>query len=109
MASDARYLAFVCEQAGLGTALTYRKMFGEYALYLDGRVVALVCDNELFVKPTGAGRAVLGEVAEAPPYPGARPHWRIGEGVEDAALLRRLLLATAQALPPPKPKRPKGG
>ena len=59
MASDADFVGYVCEQAGLGDALSYRKMFGEYALYLDGRVVALVCDNMLFVKPTAAGRALL--------------------------------------------------
>ncbi|MCK7502621.1 MAG: TfoX/Sxy family protein [Comamonadaceae bacterium] len=35
-------------------------MFGEYAIYLDGKVVALVCDNQFFVKPTDAGRALLG-------------------------------------------------
>jgi len=71
MASDVDFVAHVCGQAGLGNALSYRKMFGEYALYLDGRVVALVCDNMLFVKPTDAGRALLGAVEEAPPYPGA--------------------------------------
>ena len=31
------------------------KMFGEYALYCDGRVVALVCDDTLFVKITDEG------------------------------------------------------
>ena len=55
MASDPEYVAYVCEQAGLGAELTHRKMFGEYALYPHGRVVALVYDNELFVKPTFGG------------------------------------------------------
>ena len=32
--------------------LTVKKMFGEYALYLDGVVVAFVCDDTLFIKPT---------------------------------------------------------
>ena len=44
-------------------------MFGEYALYIDEKVVALICDNQVFVKPTAAGLEVLGEVIEAPPYP----------------------------------------
>ncbi|MEI7037940.1 hypothetical protein [Fulvimonas yonginensis] len=47
-------------------------MFGEYALYQDGRVVAPVCDDELFVKPAAAGRAVPGEVEEAASYPARR-------------------------------------
>ena len=32
-----------------------RKMFGEYALYCQEKVVALVCDNQLFVKITPEG------------------------------------------------------
>jgi len=31
--------------------VSYRKMFGEYALYCNGNVVALVYNNQLFVKP----------------------------------------------------------
>lgn len=107
MASDVDFVAYVCEQAGLGDALSYRKMFGEYALYVDGRVVALVCDNMLFVKPTDAGRALLGAVEEAPPYPGAKPHWRLDEVLDDGERLGRLLRATAAALPLPRPKAPR--
>ncbi len=107
MASDADFVAYVCEQAGLGAALSYRKMFGEYALYLDGRVVALVCDDMLYVKPTAAGRALLDTVEEAPPYPGAKPHWRMDDVLDDGERLARLLIATAAALPLPKPKTPK--
>lgn len=104
MASDQDFVDYVCEQAGLGTALSYRKMFGEYALYLDERVVALVCDNMLFVKPTAAGRALLDDVEEAPPFPGAKPHWRLDAVLDDGDGLRQLLRATAAALPLPKPK-----
>ncbi|MBB4128337.1 TfoX/Sxy family transcriptional regulator of competence genes [Xanthomonas translucens] len=103
MASDASYVDYVMEQAALGAALTCKKMFGEYALYLDGKVVAFVCDNQVFVKPTDAGRALLDEVVEQAPYPGGKPHYLIDEGLEDRSLLQRLLRATAQALPAPKP------
>lgn len=104
MASDQDFVDYVCEQAGLGAALSYRRMFGEYALYLDERVVAFVCDNMLFVKPTAAGRALLDEVDEAPPYPGAKMHWRMDAVLDDGDRLRQLLRATAAALPLPKPR-----
>lgn len=107
MASDVDFVAYVCEQAGLGGALSYRKMFGEYALYLDERVVALVCDNMLFLKPTTAGRTLLDTVQEVPPYPGAKPHWRMDDVLDDGERLGRLLIATAAALPPPGPRAPK--
>jgi TfoX/Sxy family transcriptional regulator of competence genes len=104
MASDPSFVDYVCEQADCGDALTQRKMFGEYALYIDGKVVALVCDNQLFVKPTEAGRQLLGRVIEAPPYKGAKPSFLIHAELDDRALMRSLLLATAHALPAPKPK-----
>ena len=83
-------------------------MFGEYALYLDAKVVALVCDNQLFVKPTDAGRALLGpHAAMGPPYPGAKPHFQVSDLIDEREALARLLRVTAEALPEPKPKQPK--
>jgi TfoX/Sxy family transcriptional regulator of competence genes len=107
MATDRYFLEHVCDQAGLGAALSWRKMFGEYALYLDGRVVALVCGNQLFMKPTESGRRVLGTVVEQPAYPGGKPWFRIGEDLDDRELLRRLFWATAAAVPLPKPRKPR--
>jgi TfoX/Sxy family transcriptional regulator of competence genes len=104
MASDQSYVEYICEQADLGSALSYKKMFGEYALYLEGKVVALVCDDQLFLKPTAEGREMLGEVSEHPPYPGAKPHFLISDEVDDREALQRLLTVTARALPAPKPK-----
>ncbi len=108
MATDQRFVEYLQGQAGLGEHLTFRKMFGEYALDLHGKVVALVCDNQLYLKPTAEGRALLGTVSEHPPYPGARLHFRIDEQIEDPARLRAVLETTAQALPLPKPKKARG-
>jgi TfoX/Sxy family transcriptional regulator of competence genes len=107
MASDASFVEYVCEQAGLGPRLTSKRMFGEYALYVEGKVVAFVCDNHLYLKPTEAARALLQAVDEQPPYPGGKPHFRIGAELDDRELLKRAFLATADALPPPKPKATK--
>lgn len=106
MASDQAFVEYVCDQLSAGR-VTSRKMFGEYALYYDQKVVALICDNQLFVKPTAAGRAVVGAVAEAPPYKGAKPHLLIDEQLDDYELLLRLFAATAHELPAPKPKKPR--
>ena len=104
MASDLSFVEYVRDQMHGAGAVTFRKMFGEYALYVDAKVVALVCDNQLFVKPTAAGRALLGVVTEAPPYPGAKDQLLITEQLEDQALIVALMRATAAELPTPKPK-----
>lgn len=106
MASDAEFMRYVAEQLGGVPELSYRKMFGEYAVYVGAKVVALVCDNQLFLKPTAAGRALLGSPVEAPPYPGARPFYRVDEQLDDGEFMAALLLATEREVPAPKPKRP---
>lgn len=50
--------------------LSARKMFGEYALYLDGMVVALVCDDKLFLKPTPGAQTALPDCPAGHPIPG---------------------------------------
>jgi TfoX/Sxy family transcriptional regulator of competence genes len=107
MASDLDFVQFVADQMAGAGPVAYRKMFGEYAVYCDGKVVALICDNQLYVKPTEAGRAFIGAVVEAPPYPGAKPSFLIGEQVEDGEWLARLVKLTADALPRPRPKKKK--
>jgi TfoX/Sxy family transcriptional regulator of competence genes len=108
MATDRGTVDYLLEQAAAAGALSVRKMFGEYALYCDGRVVALVCDDQLFLKPTAAGRAVLGKVTEGFPYPGARPWFVVtGDRWDDSDWLADLIRRTAAELPLPKPKRPR--
>lgn len=104
VATHPDFVEHIRHQCGLGNALSYRAMFGEYAIYVGGKVVALACDNQLYVKPTSEGRRLLGTVAEHPPYPGAKPYLRIDAEIDDRELLRRVLLATADVLPAPKPK-----
>lgn len=104
MASDLTTVQYLCDQAELGARLTYKKMFGEYALYLDGKVIAFICDDQLFVKPTAAGRDYLGTPHLAPPYPIAKPHFLLIDEIEDPEALRRIFQITADALPAPKPR-----
>lgn len=84
-----------------------RKMFGEYCLYLADKPIALVCDDQLFIKPTDAGRALLSHADEAPPYPGGKPYLRITpDQWDERDWLVQLVRTTAQALPEPAPRQP---
>ena len=53
MATDKSFLEFIADQIENVGQITFKQMFGEYALYCDGKVVALVCDNQLFIKLSG--------------------------------------------------------
>ncbi len=103
MGTGADTVEAILSAAGPGASA--RKMFGEHALYREGKVAALICGDRLFLKPTAAGRALLPDAEEAPPYPGAKPHLVVPEELwDEPGLLPALLAATAEALPAPKPK-----
>ncbi len=107
MASDANFVEYVRDQVSKAGHVSVRKMFGEYAVYCEGKIVGLVCDNQFFVKPTSAGRTLLTQVVEAPPYPGAKPHFLMGEELDDRDLMTNLIRCTTSELPAPSPKKPK--
>jgi len=107
MASDQDFVDFIVEMLSAEIEVTSRKMFGEYAIYLDGKVVAMVCDNQLFVKKTNEGAEFAGETSEGAPYPGAKPAFLIEDRLEDREWLTELVRITAAALPLPKTKKKK--
>jgi TfoX/Sxy family transcriptional regulator of competence genes len=110
MASQQKTVDYILEQVAQAGTVSVRKMFGEYGVYCDGKMVALVCDDQLFVKPTEAGRIHIGKVREARPYPGAKPCFLIsGDLWDDADWLARLIQLSAAELPAPARKRKSGG
>ena len=103
MASDKEFVKFVCEQLRGAGEISSRRMFGEAAIYLQDKVIGFVFDNQFFLKPTEAGRAMIGVPTEAPPYPGGK-NWFLMVDLDDPELLAELARTTAAALPTPKIK-----
>ncbi|MCA1245184.1 TfoX/Sxy family protein [Massilia sp. MS-15] len=106
MGTEKSFVDYVIEVAGFGSRLTHKKLFGEYALYLDGKVVAFACDNSLFIKPSKAVATLAPDLPQGPPYPGAKDHPIADELLDDPGALRRLIEETAALMPLPKPKKP---
>ncbi len=106
MASKAEFVAYAAEQMKEAGQITCKKMFGEYGVYCDGKIFGLICEDQLFVKITEAGRRVCPDLTEAPPYVGAKPHYLVEE-LDDAELLTRFVQETVKALPEPKKKKKK--
>ena len=105
MASDQDFVEYVVGQMGYAGEISSRLMFGGHTLYCNGKVVALVCDNQLFVKPTNAGRSFIGAVVEAPAYEGAKLSFLIEDQIEDKEWLSQLIRLSENELPMPEPKK----
>ena len=107
MSSGTDYVNYILEQLSCAGLARARRMFGEYGLYLDGMFFAVICDDELFIKPTQAALAAFPELPLAPPYAGAKDYIRV-EDTDDAAALCALVRLTCEALAElPQPKRRK--
>ena len=104
MSTDKEFITYLLDALRPIGNLGAKSMFGEYGLYMDNKIIGLVCDNQLFLKITEAGRAVLGdEAVEAPAYPGSKPYFLI-ESVEDTEIMTRLIHKSWQELPFKKKK-----
>jgi TfoX/Sxy family transcriptional regulator of competence genes len=109
MATKLSTIEYIEDQLADVPDVRSRKMFGEYALYVGDKVVALVCDDELFVKITEPGKAfALDRYEEGTAYPGAKPSmWIDADALEEREWLSELIRITEDALPIPKPKKRK--
>ena len=103
MASNPDFVQYIVDQCGGAGNIEARKMFGDYGIYCNGKIFALVSDNGFYVKPTEAGRKRLRIEDLRPPYEGAKPYFYI-EDVDDRDYLAALVRATCAELPEPKPK-----
>lgn len=107
MATTQETVDYILDQLSSLSELRTRKMFGEYALYSHDKVVALICDDTLFVKITEEGVAFAGtRYKEGLPYPGAKPWMEINhDDLEDHVWLSALVAITEEYAPLPKPKK----
>lgn len=105
MATHKETVEFILQQLGDSKRFSARAMFGEYALYANGKVVALICDNQLYVKILPVSESLEALCEKAPPYPGAKPHYLVEEHqISEIENLSRILSDISDALPAKKAK-----
>jgi TfoX/Sxy family transcriptional regulator of competence genes len=107
MASDKEFVDYVVDQMKIAGFISSRKMMGEYVVYCNQKVIGLICDNQLFIKPTEKGRTYIGNVIESPAYPGAKPSFLIDGKLDDQEWLGELVKITFLELPENSKKQKK--
>ncbi len=108
MSTQKETIEFILEKLGLPERFTTRAMFGEYALYADGKVVALVCDDQLYVKIVPASQELEALCEKDAPFPGAKLHYVVEESqLSQIHELPDILFAIAEGLPKAKLKKPR--
>ena len=103
MACNADFVQYIIDQCSGTGEIAVKKMMGDYCIYCNGVLFGLICDNNLFIKETNAGRTVLKEEILRQPYPGARNYFYIDD-VDDSDYLTAIIKATLPALQSSKTK-----
>lgn len=100
MGSTKDCLDFVIDEIRDKDLVKFKKMFGEYAIYYDEKVVALICDNELYIKSTKKGLELAREnnLDLTPPFPGAKDWILMSEEIENIDLLNEIIEITREEL-----------
>lgn len=105
MATTPEFVSYVCDQIRETGMVRFKKMFGEYMVYVDDKPLLLVCDNTVYVKPLECVAALLAAAPLAAPYNGAKEH-RVLD-IDDARLAGEVVRALLPVVPVPKPKKKK--
>jgi DNA transformation protein len=102
MSTKKETVEFILEKLN-NPSFSTRAMFGEYALYVDGKVVALICDDQLYVKILPESRELEIKCEKTEPYPGAKPYYLVEESeLTKLTGLPDILMDIAKVLPSKK-------
>ncbi len=105
MATTVEYIEFVCEQlSGVGE-LRYKKMFGEYMVYVNDKPVLTVCDNTVFVKKLECIEEKMQGAEVGFPYKGAKEHYILD--IDDSKWCKEIVTILEKVIPVPKPRKKK--
>lgn len=105
MATTESYIKFVCEQIeGVGV-IRYKKMFGEYMVYVNDKPVLLVCDNTVYVKKLPEIEELMSGAECGVPYDSAKEHYILD--IEDRELTAKAVEILERITPVPKKRSKK--
>ncbi|MCM1404532.1 MAG: transcriptional regulator [Prevotella sp.] len=103
MATSVDFIEFVCAQIRSPFPVRYRKMFGEYLVYVHDKPVLLVCDNCAYVKKLPQIADLLGNAPTGTPYAGTKEHYILD--LEDPELVEQVVAILESVTPLPQKRR----
>ena len=105
MATTNEYIEYVCEQIrGIGD-VRYKKMFGEFMVYVNDKPVIIVFDNTAFVKKLECIEDVMKNAEIGFPYNGAKEHYVLD--IDNSDFCRNVVSEIEKVTPVPKPRKKK--
>lgn len=102
MATTNEFINYVCEQlSGIGN-VTYKKMFGEYMVYVNSKPILTVCENTVYIKKLDVIESDMQDADVGFPYKGAKEHYILD--IDNAEFSKMIVSKTESVTPLPKRK-----
>lgn len=105
MATTNEYIEYVCEQIkGIGE-IRYKKMFGEFMIYVNDKPVIVVCDNVPYVKKIECIKEMMKDAQTGCPYKGAKEHYVLD--IDNVVFCKEVVTKIEEVTPIPKSRKNK--
>lgn len=108
MATSREYALFVENLFRGLDGFSMKRMFGEYGIYLQGRVLGFLCDEQILLQDTPTARKLLPDAERKELFPGSKL-FIIFSDEGNHHLLQSVALAMWEELPVPKPRKGRKG
>lgn len=103
MACSSDFIGFVCDALAPLGEVRFRKMMGDYLIYVNGKCVITACDNMAFVKKLPCIAGLMADAATGCPYQGAKEGYILD--FQDRGKAVKVIGTLWEALPFPKSKK----
>lgn len=102
MATTNEFINYVCEQLNGVGEVTYKKMFGEYMVYVNAKPILTVCDNTVYIKKLDCIEELMQGASLGCPYEGTKEHYILD--IDDTDFSKGVVIVAEKAIPLPKKK-----
>jgi TfoX/Sxy family transcriptional regulator of competence genes len=103
MATDLEFIQYVSDQINETGRVRYRKMFGEYMIYVNDKPILLVCNNSVYIKKHECLVELLKESEKGIPYNGAKEHYLLD--IDNKELCKEVIRLVEPRVEVPKIKK----
>ena len=106
MSTTQDYIDYVIDQIDHVWEKRYKKMFGEYMIYINDKPILLVCENTVYVKMLECISTITPQDSKGFPYKGSKEHYIVD--IENKELLNSVINELEKVISIPV-KRKKSG
>lgn len=103
MATSVSFIQYVCEQLSEIGSIRYRKMFGEYMVYVNDKPIVIVCDDTAYIKMVKDIEQIMENSETGYPYEGAKKHYILD--IDDSNFSKMVVSKIEEITPLPKKKK----